>query len=73
MMRWEITIEAWPHSTGKGQDEDQKACGARSQEFYTRAETIDDALVHANIFATGMVTNPRMWQARVMSIRRVEA
>ena len=71
MMKWEITIEAWPHSNGQGADKDQEACGPRSQVFHTRAETIDQALVHAHMAAAGMKTNPMMWQAPIMSVRRV--
>ena len=41
---WSITIEAWPHSTGKGQCVDQEACGERSTVYYIDAEDMEDAL-----------------------------
>lgn len=71
IMDWKITIEAWPHSTGKGADEDQKAAGDRVQVYYTRAESIHEAAGHAKLIVAGMESNPMVWQAVITGIVRV--
>ena len=69
--RWHITIEAWPHSTGKGQDVDQAAAGERVQFYYVDAHCIKDALGYAACIAQGMESNPMVWQAPITATRRV--
>jgi len=68
VLRWRITIEAWPHSTGKGQEEDQKAAGDRERYFYVDAEDIADAMKMARCFAEGMKANPAVWMAPIMGV-----
>jgi hypothetical protein len=68
MQRWLVTIEAWPHSTGKGQDADQKAAGDRVQKFAVRAGDMEDALQAADYIAQGMRTNPMVWRAPITGI-----
>lgn len=72
MMKWKITIEAWPYSTGEGADKDQKACGDRSHVFTTIAEDIKTALRHADLICQGIQQNPRVWQTVIMSIHGSE-
>jgi hypothetical protein len=66
--RWRITIEAWPHSTGNGQDEDQKLAGERIQHYTVRGVSIDEALEAAKHIATGMRSNPMVWRAPITEI-----
>ncbi len=68
--RWMVTIEAWPHSTGNGQEADQKLAGERSQNFAVRAIDISAALELAEAIAQGMRTNPMVWRAPIMAIIR---
>ncbi len=68
MLRWRITIEAWPHSTGAGQEADQKAAGDRTHYFYVDAEDIRDAMRMAECFAEGMKRNPAVWMAPIMGV-----
>lgn len=68
MHRWRITIQAWPHSTGNGQDADQKAAGDRERYFYVNAESIRDAMKMAECFAQGMEHNPAVWHAPIMGV-----
>lgn len=67
---WNIEIEAWPHSTGEGQEVDQKACGKRVHCFKHFGSEFEDAFKAAQLIAEGMLTNPRMWQAPIKSIVR---
>lgn len=69
MSRWEIHIEAWPHSTGKGADADQAAAGERNHYFYVYAEDIGEALKMAQCFAEGMESSPAVWRAPIVAIR----
>ena len=70
MWRWKIIIEAWPHSSGKGQEADQAAAGEREQYFYCSAEDIQDAMRFADCFAEGMKSNPAVWVAKITGINR---
>ena len=66
--RWLVTIEAWPHSTGKGQEADQTLAGERRQDFVVRAEGMAAALKHAECIAQGMRANPMVWRAPIIAI-----
>lgn len=66
--RWKITIQAWPHSTGNGQLNDQKAAGDRSREFEIRASDMAEAFRHAQSIALGIKSNPMVWQAPIRAI-----
>lgn len=68
MNRWRIIIESWPHSTGKGQDADQKAAGEREVYFYVDADDIRDAMKMARCFAEGMECNPAVWRAPITAV-----
>jgi hypothetical protein len=68
--RYLVKIEAWPHSTGRGQKADQKDAGERVQTFVVRAVGMDEALANANYIAQGMRTNPMVWRAPVVEIRQ---
>lgn len=70
--RWRITIEVWPHSTGKGVDADQKAAGDREHYFYADATDIDAALRMARCFVAGIQTNPMVWQAQIFGVHRMQ-
>lgn len=69
--RWQVTIEAWPHSTGDGAEADQEACGERSVTHVVGAEDIDHALRIANLIREGVLRNPRVWQAPIVAIVKV--
>ena len=68
MRRWKITLEAWPHSTGNGQDADQKLAGERVQNFTVDAEDARGALKLAEAIAKGMEANPMTWRAPITAI-----
>lgn len=68
MLRWRITIEAWPHSTGAGAEADQKAAGAREQYFYADADDFTEATKLARCFADGVKANPAVWMAPIMGV-----
>lgn len=68
MDQWKITIEAWPHSTGKGQEADQAAAGPRVNHFVIRAVDCADALKFAEAIAMGMRVNPMIWRAPIKGI-----
>lgn len=65
---WKVTIEAWPHQTGEGRDEDQKAAGERSANYTVRAVDMGDALKAAEYIAMGVRANPRVWRAPITAI-----
>lgn len=69
---WHAEIHVWPHSTGRGQDVDQKEAGERVQTLEVRADSIEDALRLVVLFRNGIVTNPMVWQAPIMKLVRAE-
>lgn len=68
MSLWKVTIEAWPHSSGRGNVIDQKEAGERVQSFAVRADNMEDALQAAEFIAQGMRTNPMVWRAPITAI-----
>ena len=70
-MRWKITIEAWPHSTGNGNEADQAAAGDRSSEYVVTAQDIKGAMVHAEDIQVGIKHNPAVWEAPIVGIVRI--
>lgn len=68
MNRWRVTIEAWPHSSGKGQEADQAAAGPRTNDFVVRAVDMSAALEAAEHIAMGMRVNPMVWRAPITGI-----
>lgn len=68
MDRWRITIEVWPHSTGAGQEADQKAAGDRTNYFYVDAQDIADAMKMARCYAEGLERNPAVWRAPIRGV-----
>jgi hypothetical protein len=68
--RWQITIEAWPYATGRGRAADQKDCGGREHVFQVVAHDMAGAFDRAQLLASGMRTNPAMWQAPITKIER---
>jgi hypothetical protein len=71
MNRWRITIEAWPHSTGKGADKDQALAGEREQTFHVVAYDIREAMKLADCISEGMQSNPMVWKAPIKGIIQV--
>lgn len=69
---WKITIEAWPHSIGgQSQAETQVACGGRIHTFKHFCSDFSEAFEAATLLSKGMLTNPVMWQAPIVSIQRM--
>jgi len=68
MDRWMITIEAWPHSTDNGNEEDQKRAGDRSKNYVVRAIDAAQALEFAEAIAMGVRSNPMVWRAPITAI-----
>lgn len=73
MWTWEIHVEVWPHSSGNGRENDQKAAGDRKQTYTVRADSIDDALKLAKAFKAGLECGPMVWQAPIMSIAVIKS
>lgn len=71
-MRWRITIEVWPHSTGKGAELDQEAAGEREQYFYADARDIDEAFGMARCFEEGVCANPAVRGAAIVGVHRYD-
>jgi hypothetical protein len=69
--RWRIIIEAWPHSTSKGSDEDRKAVGGPVHYFEVTASNFDQACLLANCIAMGMQSSPAIWQAPITGIHTI--
>lgn len=69
-MRWRITIELWPHSTGNGAEADQKAVGDREHYYYVDAYDISEALKFAHAFSDGACLSPAVWKAPIMGVHR---
>lgn len=68
---WRVKILRWPYSTGKGADVDQKAAGDRETSFTVRAESIGQALQQALLYQAGVLSNPAVWQAPIVSIEKI--
>jgi hypothetical protein len=71
-MKWSVTIEAWPYSTGKGCDHDQKNAGDRVQCFMVEADNISEAMKLAKAIQTGMKASPHVWEAPIYGIERAK-
>jgi hypothetical protein len=69
-MRWRITIEVWPHSTGKGAAADRQAAGEREQYFYADARDVDEAFGMARCFEEGVCANPAVRGAQILGVHR---
>ena len=69
-MRWKIAIEAWPHSTGNGNEADKKAAGADegAHYFYVDADDIHEAMKMARCLAKGIERNPAVWKAPIFGV-----
>lgn len=67
---YKIEIEAWPHSTGEGNDADQKAAGPRSRSFTIYASGMAEAYAAAQHIATGIQSHHRVWTAPIVKIER---
>ena len=68
---WHITIEAWPYSTGAGQEADQKAAGPRRKTCRVRAEDFRQAASFAQTLAAGVKANPAVWLAPIVGVAQV--
>jgi hypothetical protein len=68
MRLWIVTIEAWPHSTGNGNEIDQAAAGDRIKSYPVRAEDMADAFRMAEAIAMGVRANPAVWRAPITAI-----
>lgn len=70
---WQAEIHVWPHSTDRGGTVDQKEAGDRVRYIDVMAESIEGALKLVKLYRDGIVTNPMVWQAPIMSIKRKTA
>lgn len=73
MNNWLVTIQAWPHSTGNGQDADQAAAGEREKNYKIAADDARDAMRFAEAIATGVESNPAVWKAVIVGLSKVTA
>jgi len=65
---YEVVIEVWPHSTGRGAEVDQKQAGAREQRFQVKADDIRGAMVMAETICLGLRQNPIVYITPIKSI-----
>jgi hypothetical protein len=65
---WKVTIEAWPHSTGRGAQVDQHEAGERVASYPVRAVDMADAMRMAEAVAMGVRANPMVWRAPITAI-----
>lgn len=68
--RWHVRFEVVPHSTGRGEEVDQAAAGARLQCFYIDAKNAHDAIRLADCIGYGLLANPAVWCATIISVTR---
>jgi hypothetical protein len=68
MSIYTVTIECWPHSTGRGNTVDQKQAGLRSQDYEVCADSIKEAMQVADAICVGLTQNPVVWQTPITSI-----
>ena len=69
---WNITISVFPHSTGRGAEEDQKSVGGTIQRFTVDAVEIGDAFELAKAIRQGIESNPMVWVTKILGVVRVD-
>lgn len=67
MFGWHIKVEVWPYFTGTTREENEQACGGKLHEFELDRCSFDEMVARAALIITGIKTNPRVWQAQVIS------
>ena len=67
---WLVEIEAWPQSTGRGADVDQKEAGERCKSYPVRAIDMGEAFRMAEAIAMGVRANPMVWRAPIVKIEK---
>lgn len=72
MYIWEVIIETWPHSTGRGNTVDQMQAGARQATYEIQADSIQEALKLSEIICLGIHQNPIVWQTKITRIMQLE-
>ena len=65
---WEVKIQQWPHSTGRGSKTDQEQAGARELVFHIRADDMKSAMNVATIICIGLKQNPIIYKTPIQSI-----
>lgn len=70
--RWFIRLQVWAYNLGHGQEIDQSHAGPREQTLIVRAEDIGKALEMADLFRSGILTSPWVWQSHITEIRQAE-
>jgi hypothetical protein len=73
MSVYEVVIEVWPHSTGRGSEVDQKQAGAREQRFQVRADDMRAAMVVAETICVGLKQNPIVYMTPIKSIGQMSS
>lgn len=68
---WVAQFVVCPHSSGNGQEADQKAAGERVQQIQFTADDADEALAKAKLFKAGLERNPMVWQAPITKLERL--
>lgn len=71
MWLWELVVEAWPFSTGAGQEQDQQSCGPRSVPCHVRCDSVHEAVKYADIVSQTLKRNPAIWKAPITSVRKL--
>lgn len=71
MARYKVKVRVWPYSTTAGAKADRDACGPETQLTFVTADRMDQALQQAQLYADGIKTNPRVWQATVIYIEEM--
>jgi hypothetical protein len=69
---WTVIIQVMPHSSGNGQENDQKMVGQPTQRFTVDAVKISDAFELAKAIEYGIRSNPMVWETVIAGIIRVD-
>jgi hypothetical protein len=69
---WTVIIEVGPHSTGNGQENDQKLVGPTVQKFTVDSVEFSDAFELAKAVEQGIRSNPMVWRTEIIGVIRVD-
>ncbi len=69
MSAWKATVRVWPFSTGDGEQSDRDAVGGKEHvAIYVEGDDIKRALHEAELYASGVRSNPRVWKCDVVAL-----
>jgi hypothetical protein len=69
---WTVIIQVMAHSSGNGQDNDQKSVGGTVQKFTVDAVKFSDTFELAKAIEQGIQSNPMVWETEIIGIIRCD-